>query len=267
MTSRFALAVVLCLLCHLTAASADVDFAGGGSRPSHRVKVKLFYETHCPYSRNFITKQLWPTYLKLSERLSVRLVPYGMARKKEAVDADGRKRTEITCQHGHNECVANMIQACAVSLYRGTYQLLAYVACMESSPTPHRVAKPCSSRVGVSWSALEHCASSRAGPRLLLKMGRKTASHRPTVPYVPFVVVNGKQDNDTQQRAASDFFGLVCSMLAEPVPRACVPGQSEVDRGASTGLVDLRGIGFTEAAFVEATANRTDERRTWKRTT
>ncbi|KAL1469108.1 hypothetical protein MTO96_004835 [Rhipicephalus appendiculatus] len=261
MASRwFVLVLALCLLCQL-AASADVYVAGGGGRPSNRVRVKLFYETLCPYSRKFITTQLWPAYLKLSDRLKVHLVPYGMALKKESVGADGRKRTEISCQHGHNECVANMIQACAVSLYRGTYQMLAYVVCMESSETPHKVAKSCSSRVGVSWSALQHCTSTRAGPRLLLKMGRKTASHRPTVPYVPFVVVNGKQDEDVQKRAVSDFFGLVCSMFAEPVPRPCVPGQrsqlSEVAATSSEGLLGPRGLKVTEAALTGTTANET----------
>nr|XP_050041739.1 gamma-interferon-inducible lysosomal thiol reductase-like isoform X2 [Dermacentor andersoni] len=265
-----AVASALCLafLCQRVAvASADVD-AAKGARPSRRVRVQLFYETHCPYSQSFITKQLWPTYVRLSDRLSVRLVPYGMARKREAVGADGHKTTEISCQHGRNECLANMIQACAVTLFKGTYRLLAFVVCMESSTTPHRVAKSCSSRVGVNWAALDRCASSRSGPRLLLKMGHKTASHRPAVPYVPFVVVNGKQGDDVQSRAATDFFGLVCSMFAEPaVPPACVSEQQQSQEQpevptASTAMLELRGLGFEAAAPTAASTDEAAAKRT-----
>lgn len=271
MKSRFvpAVASALCLafLCQQAAVtSADVeDATAKGVRPSRRVRVQLFYETHCPYSQKFITKQLWPTYLRLSDRLIVRLVPYGMARRREAVGADGRKTTEITCQHGRHECVANMIQACAVALFKGTYQLLAFVACMESSTTPHRVVKSCSSRVGVNWSALERCASSRWGPRLLLKMGHKTASHRPAVPYVPFVVVNGRQDDDVQGKATSDFFGLVCSMLDEPVPPACVlSGQTSQQpevATVSTGMLEPRGMSVEVEAWTATSMNETATKR------
>ncbi|KAL3172932.1 hypothetical protein MRX96_012676 [Rhipicephalus microplus] len=277
MTSRwFVSAIVFCFLCQLTAV-ASTDFDDGRGQPSNRVEVRLFYETHCPYSRQFITSQLWPVYLKLSDRLDVDLVPYGMALKREFVDADGRRRTEISCQHGRNECVANMIQACAVSLYSDTYQLLAYVVCMESSENPHRVAKSCSSRVGISWSALEHCMTTRTGHRLLLMMGHKTASHRPAVPYVPFVVVNGRHGEEVQRRAVSDFLGVVCFMFAEPVPPACLSRQrsqrSEVKGAPSAGLLDMQGLNATDAAhstlisngaFRSPTPSVVEQLRVWK---
>ncbi|KAH9366276.1 hypothetical protein HPB48_008304 [Haemaphysalis longicornis] len=227
----------------LTACLAVGSPSGTSRTPSGRtnqVRVKLFYETLCPYSQKFITKQLWPTYLRLSAYMRVTLVPYGMATLSETIAADGQRVSQIRCQHGHHECVANMVQACAASLYKRTYRLLAYVACMESSPTPHRVGKTCASRVGLSWSELTRCVTSKKGPRLLLKMGRKTSTHKPPIRGVPYVVVNGKQDESVQDRAAENLFALVCSMFAEPVPVACaterpgvVNGKAEVPEQAN----------------------------------
>lgn len=44
-----------------------------------QIKVTVLYEALCPYSQQFITKQLFPTYKKLSKYLDVELVPYGLA--------------------------------------------------------------------------------------------------------------------------------------------------------------------------------------------
>lgn len=44
---------------------------------SEKVKVSVYYETHCPCSISFIKKQLYPNYFKLDGSLDVELIPYG----------------------------------------------------------------------------------------------------------------------------------------------------------------------------------------------
>lgn len=49
------------------------------ARADDRVKVSVYYETLCPDSIAFITKQLWPTYQKMKDIMIVDLVVYGNA--------------------------------------------------------------------------------------------------------------------------------------------------------------------------------------------
>ena len=44
-----------------------------------KVTIGVYYESLCPDSRNFITKQLYPTYQKLGQNLDVEFRPFGKA--------------------------------------------------------------------------------------------------------------------------------------------------------------------------------------------
>ena len=44
-----------------------------------KVTIGVYYESLCPDSRNFITKQLYPTYQKLGQNLDVEFKPFGKA--------------------------------------------------------------------------------------------------------------------------------------------------------------------------------------------
>ncbi|KAF7667835.1 hypothetical protein LDENG_00044930 [Lucifuga dentata] len=44
------------------------------------VQVVLYYESLCPFSRVFITEQLFPTWTMLQDIMTVTLVPYGNAK-------------------------------------------------------------------------------------------------------------------------------------------------------------------------------------------
>lgn len=43
------------------------------------VKVTLHYESLCPYSLEFINKQLYPAYKKLGDVIKLDLIPFGNA--------------------------------------------------------------------------------------------------------------------------------------------------------------------------------------------
>ncbi|XP_049799522.1 uncharacterized protein LOC126234819 isoform X2 [Schistocerca nitens] len=88
------------------------------------VDVAVYYETLCPYSREFITSKLLPAYLRAPELMNLSLVPYGNAETK--VTAEGY---EFSCQHGPGECQGNKIHSCAVELLEDPTSQLQYVAC------------------------------------------------------------------------------------------------------------------------------------------
>jgi interferon gamma-inducible protein 30 len=96
-----------------------------------KVYIELYYESLCPYCQQFIegslktafsTKDIW-------QIADFRAWPYGNAR----TVANGSSWS-FTCQHGPNECVGNLIEACAINMYDWYTQALPFIICIEASP-------------------------------------------------------------------------------------------------------------------------------------
>ncbi len=87
-------------------------YINGSNRQSREVtspvQVNLYYESECPYSREFVLDQLVPTDAKLKKTgiMSLSMFPYGNA---HYVVDNKTKDITFTCQHGVEECKGNMI--------------------------------------------------------------------------------------------------------------------------------------------------------------
>jgi interferon gamma-inducible protein 30 len=97
-----------------------------------KVSIEMYYESLCPYCQSFIlgslktavnTKDIW----QIAE---FRAWPYGNAKTTQ-----NGSSWSFTCQHGPNECLGNMIQACAINLYDWYTQALPFIVCVEASPS------------------------------------------------------------------------------------------------------------------------------------
>lgn len=185
------------------------------------VKVRLFYESYCPFSQRFITDQLWPTYEKLGKLVEIRLVPFGLATMKKITRKDAKKVIEIKCHHGNKECLANMIQTCAIAMTSARYRSLEYVNCMSVSKSPLDVAQACAGAIGLNWKIIDRCVKSKLGSLLFYKMGQKTWALVPHIHYVPYIEVDGRHNKLFQEEAMSNLFGLVCSRLGSAKPDIC----------------------------------------------
>ena len=73
---------------------------------SDKVDVALYYETLCPYCKQFITGQLVRAYVTIPDIINITIVPYGNAH--ETYDSS-TQTYQFTCQHGPEECVGNLI--------------------------------------------------------------------------------------------------------------------------------------------------------------
>lgn len=94
-----------------------------------KVLIELYYESLCPYCQSFLlgqvkkaaaTKDLW----QISD---FRLYPYGNART-----VQNGSSYSFTCQHGTNECVGNIIEACVINIYDYYTQALPFILCLEA---------------------------------------------------------------------------------------------------------------------------------------
>lgn len=75
--------------------------------------ITVYYESFCPDSRAFITKQLNPAYNDIKDEINLKFVPFG---KSQSKDTNGDL---FECHHGPKECAGNKLHSCALENLNG----------------------------------------------------------------------------------------------------------------------------------------------------
>ena len=195
------------------------------------VTVQLYAESLCPDCINYSTSQLSDLMSSIPEIVDLQVFPYGNA-EETGPDDDGSY--EFTCQHGDNECYANLLEACAISHYPDVVMDLPtwypFYECMESSPYNQNrsgdynttVAIGCAQEldwVWLDWNLLEGCAGGEEGNELMHKVAQATPEHD----YVPWVVVDGVTVPDSGEGyPAGNLVEIVCEAYTGDKPDACL---------------------------------------------
>lgn len=191
-------------------------------RPSEApVVVQVYYEALCPDSKNFIVRQLVPTYQKIPHLVDLMYVPYGKATTK--TNADGSLAFE--CQHGPIECEANIVHACTIEHVHEAAKRLHVIACMiKDNMIPKDAFDKCAKELDieeVDVQKIRECNESPHGAELLKVYGQQTDALRPKISFIPTVTLDG--DQRRQASVLKDLKGEVCAVLAGhgPMPDAC----------------------------------------------
>jgi len=192
-----------------------IKFESNDAAPA--VKVELYYESLCPGCRAFIMGQLFPTFQKLEalEIMDIGLYPYGNARETQ----QGQK-WDFQCQHGAEECVLNLVEACALHLLGHPSQFMPYIHCLESNPSLAN-AKSCAAQLEIEWGPISACYTGSQGNHLEHELAIKTSALNPPHQYVPWIVVNGVHNDQVQQAAQSNLLKYVCQTYTGVKPHAC----------------------------------------------
>ena len=92
-------------------------------------ELDIFYETLCPFSREFITDKVQEVLKSPSLRKSVKINfhPFG-----KGADKSNGTNFKFTCQHGVNECFGNKIQLCGLKQFNYDNGVN-FIVCMESA--------------------------------------------------------------------------------------------------------------------------------------
>ncbi|XP_063075217.1 gamma-interferon-inducible lysosomal thiol reductase [Engraulis encrasicolus] len=187
------------------------------STNSDSVEVALYFESLCPGCRQFLTTQLFPTWVMLNDIMKVQLVPYGNA--EESFDG---KQYHFTCQHGETECLGNMIETCILnSVDQGTAFLVIF--CMEASSDVVKAGQTCLELYSPSskWDNIMTCVKGDQGNKLMHQNAVITKALKPPHKYVPWITINGEHTDDLQDKAMGSLFNLVCSLYKGEKPQAC----------------------------------------------
>jgi len=181
------------------------------------VKINLYYESLCPYCRNFIVSQLGPTFTKFKKYLDVELNPYGNARMRPNPYKKGQYI--FNCQHGEPECRGSIMEACIIDKLPTNHSPVPVVYCIEKSSNPSSpyVVQQCLKQKGVTsptFEEVQRCANGPEGNAIFAKMGKQTPPHG----GVPFVIVNGHYDQVIINEALRDLSGMLCRYFLRRVP-------------------------------------------------
>ena len=97
------------------------------------VAIKIYYESLCPYSRQYVIDQLYPTYnSELGKYLNIELFPIALH-----YTPDGSGGWNFECQHGNNECVGNQYQVCLIDQIKEESIQIAALNCILDDNQPH----------------------------------------------------------------------------------------------------------------------------------
>lgn len=160
--------------------------------------IYVYYESLCPDSQAFVTKQLYPTMKNLKDFVDLKLIPFG----KSSYKTQGSE-TLFDCHHGEIECYGNKIHACAIShIQVDSFQnehtreslIVDYITCLMSGVSKDEsyasFAKDCADRTRVKkFDSIENCANSTEGSDLLKEMGELTNKFEYPLKSVPTITI------------------------------------------------------------------------------
>jgi len=184
------------------------------------ISLDVYYEALCPDSKNFIVRQVGPTFEKLSEIIDLNFIPYGKASSKKTANG-----YEFDCQHGPPECHANKFHACAVKQLETKISVPLVVCLMENNFDTKNGLIKCAKRLGISSSEIDACAEGNEGNHLLYLFGEMTHDLNPAVYFIPTVEMEKSQNRF--KNSLRDLHGQICEEYEQkykkPYPKCQKP--------------------------------------------
>ncbi|NXG23931.1 GILT reductase, partial [Grallaria varia] len=183
------------------------------------VQLSLYYESLCPACRQFLVLELFPTWLLLpAEMLNVTLVPYGNAQERNVSG-----KWDFQCQHGPEECLGNMIEACLMNEAKNFSTYFPVIFCLESGSSVTKNLEACLQIYApeLDRDRVTACVQGDTGLALMHQNAQLTEALDPPHQYVPWIVINGKHTDELQAQAEASLLGLVCQLYQGEKPEAC----------------------------------------------
>jgi len=199
--------------------------------PQEKVSVTVYFESYCPDSVKFLTKQLYPLYVSpLEPYMNITLVPFGKATftKSEAGDYT------FDCHHGEKECRGNKAIACVLkekdSTFADQFKFINCTSSMIAANTKMETypIKECAMMANMKEEMIRSCAEGMSGSEFLAEYGNKTHDLNPPLTSVPTVVFNDKFMKSDSDMAVSDFRKALCSRISGTKPAECAKSGAPV---------------------------------------
>jgi interferon gamma-inducible protein 30 len=169
-------------------------------------KIDIFTESLCPDCMEFLQASLsaYQSNPSKTQLADIYIYTYGNAHE----SWNGSKWV-FECQHGNNECYGNFIETCAkAKLNKDEY--FNFLICLDGSLIKsesedfNKAISDCLENEKVKL--ILECANSDEGDRLEHEVAQKTPEHD----YVPWVVVDGRHDENVEQQIFENMIKYLC---------------------------------------------------------
>merc|ERR1712045_388779 len=178
---------------------------------SAQLSLDIYYESLCPDSTRFISKQLGPMYEVLGSDVNVNFNPYGFA---ETTEVEGGY--EFECQHGAAECYGNIVQACTIAHTEDRDMQVNLIVCMMSSPDPSTAGPDCFQEFSLDYQPILDCIESGEGDQLHADYGDLQNSQDPKPNNVPWSNFNGEHGLEYWELEEYGLTEYVCDVFQLP---------------------------------------------------
>ena len=172
-------------------------------------KIQVYIESLCPDCVNFITGAFKEFYEKVKNPnlAEIEFIPYGNA--KEVYNTSTNKY-DFSCQHGENECYGNLIETCSIQI-QGRIKSYETILCIESNIENYdlnfdNTLEFCLKNDQKILQEIKNCVESDMGNLYEHQMAQKTEEHN----HVPWIVVNGIHDEDTENKIIESLIDYIC---------------------------------------------------------
>ncbi|XP_026319622.1 GILT-like protein 1 [Hyposmocoma kahamanoa] len=174
-----------------------------------KVRIDLYYESLCPYCKQFYVKELAPVVQKLMNYIELYTYPFGHAQMKK-----NDNKTTFECQHGPTECYGNGLHACAIQYLPKMSEYVPFNTCLMEKWSTDKDAEQCGQRLHLNAEPIRTCANSDEAINLVIYYAQETEKLK-NMSYVPYTVINHKvMDPET------DLIDSVCATFEKP-PQEC----------------------------------------------
>lgn len=180
---------------------------------SNRVALDVYYESLCPDSRNFLVNQLAPKWQYLSTFVDLRLIPFGKA----TYSPNSAGGWDFSCQHGASECAGNILHACGIKYSKDVTQALNFASCLMRAPTS---GAQCAALAELDYTPIDACSKTVEGQNLVQQHGVETLTLKPTLTFVPWVIMDKNWEDSKQWNSLANLGSVVCSHVRFSSP-AC----------------------------------------------
>ncbi|CAA0835866.1 Thioredoxin superfamily protein, partial [Striga hermonthica] len=122
---------------------------------SNKVTVSLYYESLCPYCADFIVNHLVKMFqTDLINIVNLRFVPWGNSQ----ILGNGT----WVCQHGDDECLLDVVEACATRAWPNVKDHFKFIRCIENLHlmNKHTEWRSCFRTTGLDPKPLDNCYNS-----------------------------------------------------------------------------------------------------------
>lgn len=166
-----------------------------------KLKIAVYYETECPYSKQFFEQQVGPVYNDFKEQIDIKYIPFG---KSHSLNTDGGISFE--CQHHEDECAGNVWELCVLNLIGADKDKQTdFVICDMSF---ERDREQCTLAAGVDPASVQSCIDND-GIHLLLAAEKVTSDVLAYSGHVPTIVYNNEYSESDDSDSLENFYGVV----------------------------------------------------------